>query len=467
MPVKIKKVDIHALRGIPDLQLELNGKSLLLRGENATGKSSIVEAIEFFFTGKISHLEGTRGLSLQRHGPHVDFQPNEVNVEITFDPGNVSLRRTLESQPSPPEAFKDYFEVAQKGTFILRRSQILKFIMSDPADRFRAIGSIIGVEPLDEIELEMMRVRDGLKGEIDYREPEIYRLIGDVCTIIRRDVTSIEDVVPALNKMLQEADLPPIESLEAVDQHAEEMLRKVRKAETIDRIGALNEILGETKTAPIAGEIDSELRGLNDKVKQLLEQEIRSGLSIVELLQSGRQVIEEERLDICPLCEQEIEREGLLARIDMRLRTLRDLSEKAAQVRSEGVAIIGKLKRISGTLDSTASKLQSFPELAKEKDQLSKQIQLWSVLIDKVNSAKDLKDEIPVEEFGRRKDEIYRVWGAISGRCNRLIEDIGLTEEEKKVLGVVRLIEQARSKCRDISRVQSELRKFRRLHELA
>jgi DNA repair exonuclease SbcCD ATPase subunit len=173
MSVKIKTIDIHAFRGIPDFELQLDGKSLLLRGENGTGKSSIVEAIEFFFTGKISHLEGTRGLSLQQHAPHVNFEPDDLNVELTFNPGNVSLNRTFTSSHSPPEQLKDYFQITQNGTFIMRRSQILTFIMSKPAERFRAIGSIIGVEPLDEIELEMMRVRDDLKGEVKSKEEKI------------------------------------------------------------------------------------------------------------------------------------------------------------------------------------------------------------------------------------------------------------------------------------------------------
>ena len=106
MSVKIKRVNIHAFRGIPDLELELEGRSLLLRGENGTGKSSIVEAIEFFFTGKISPLEGVQGLSLQRHGPHVNFTPNDVNIEITFDPGNVSLYGTFVAMPSPSKQLR-------------------------------------------------------------------------------------------------------------------------------------------------------------------------------------------------------------------------------------------------------------------------------------------------------------------------------------------------------------------------
>jgi len=275
MAVKIKTINIHAFRGIPDLEIQLDGKNLLLRGENGTGKSSIVEAIEFFFTGKISHLEGIRGLSLQRHGPHVNYDANDVNVGLTFNPGSVSLNRTFESSFSPPEQFKEYFEITQKGIFILRRSQILTFIMSNPADRFRAIGSIIGIEPLDAIELEMMRVRDNLKGEIDSKEDKINELISNLSTIIEKDISKVEDILLALNEMLQEANLPLIKSLKDVDKHAEEMLKTVKKAESIDRIGVLNEVFEITKTKLISREIIGELNDFNNKVKNLLQEDIR------------------------------------------------------------------------------------------------------------------------------------------------------------------------------------------------
>jgi hypothetical protein len=48
------------------------------------------------------------------------------------------------------------FASATRGTFVLRRSQLLEFIDSDPAARFRAIEDIMGVGELDKIELEML-----------------------------------------------------------------------------------------------------------------------------------------------------------------------------------------------------------------------------------------------------------------------------------------------------------------------
>jgi len=467
MAVKIKTINIHAFRGIPDLELQLDGKNLLLRGENGTGKSSIVEAIEFFFTGKISHLEGIRGLSLQRHGPHVNYEANDVNVELTFNPGSVSLNRTFESSFSPLEQFKEYFEITQKGVFILRRSQILSFIMSNPADRFRAIGSIIGIEPLDVIELEMMRVRDNLKGGIDSKEDKINELISDLSTIIEKDIAKVEDILPALNEMLQEANLPLIKSLEDVNKHAEEMLKTVKKTESIDRIRVLNEVLETTKTKLIAREVIGELNDFNNKVKNLLQEDIRLELSVADLLELGRKVIEEKEMDICPLCEQRIDRESLIIKIDNRLRTLRNLSKKASEVRTIYVPLINKFNEIADKVDAIISKIESFPELAEEKSKIIEKIAFLKEFVPHITSAKNLKDVIPVQVFEKQKNEINGVWTSISTKCSQVLDTIGLTEDEKKVLDVVRLIEQTRSKTTELSKTQAELKIYQYRFDLA
>ncbi len=467
MPKKIKAINIHAFRGIPELELELNEKSLLLRGENGTGKSSIVDAIEFFFTGKISHLEGIKGLSLQRHAPHVNFTPEDINIEIKFNPDNISLNRTFTALPSIPEQLKDYFQITQKGTFILRRLQILAFIMSKPADRFRAIGSIIGIEQLDEIELGMMRLRDDLKGEVDSKNEEIVRLLKELSIIIGKDITTTENVLSALNEKLKEAKLPLIESFENVDKHAKEMLRAVRKAESIDEFKLINDILETVKIEPIDEKTVNELNNLNNKIKQLLQEDIRFELSVVDLLESGRKVIEKEEMDFCPLCEQKIDRSSLLARIDGRLRTLRDLSDKASEIRTLSVPIINNLEGANNKLKIMMLKIKSLPELAEENGKIIEKIAFLNEFVPQVMGAKDLKNDIPIQMFNQQKNECNELWDSLSTKCGQLLNDIGLTEEEQKVINVVRLIEQAKSKSKDISRVKFELRSHQNQYQLA
>ncbi|PNR92107.1 hypothetical protein HWHPT5561_06040 [Petrotoga sp. HWH.PT.55.6.1] len=466
MSVKIKKINIKAFRGIPDLELELNGKSLLLRGENGTGKSSIVEAIEFFFTGKVSHLEGIQGLSLKRHGPHVNFKPDDMNVEITFNPGNISLNRNFTSVPSPPNQFSDYFHITQKGTFILRRSQILEFIMSQPAERFRAIGSMIGIEPLDNVELEIMRLRDELQGKVVSKEEEIKRLIGEVSNVVGKEITGVKEVLPALNEMLQKSNLSIIGSLEKVDKYTEEIFRTVKKVENREKIEALNEILKLTKIPFISDEVVKKLDDINEKIKYLLQEQVRGELSNAELLESGRKVIEEEKKDICPLCEQRIDRQKLLTRVNERLEILRALSDKAAEIRKGSVSVIDCLRKISDKLNSIISEIEILPELSREKEELKAKVKFLNGFVEKVDTAKELKNEIPIQEIIQQEEEINKLRRFISVKCSQLLDEIELTEGEKKVLEVIRLIEQVRSKVKDISTISSELQKYQNYFKL-
>src|SRR3546814_16430197 len=62
-------------------------------GPNGTGKSGIVDAIEFALTGSISRLsgEGTGDLSVKQHGPHVDFRNKPEQSMVTLDVSIPSL----------------------------------------------------------------------------------------------------------------------------------------------------------------------------------------------------------------------------------------------------------------------------------------------------------------------------------------------------------------------------------------
>ena len=84
MTTKIKSVEISAFRGIPDLELELDGQNILIKGDNGTGKSSIVQAFEYMFTGTVSGLEGTQGITVRKNMNHINYKPSDVNVIINF-----------------------------------------------------------------------------------------------------------------------------------------------------------------------------------------------------------------------------------------------------------------------------------------------------------------------------------------------------------------------------------------------
>lgn len=72
--ISLRSVHIEEFRGIRDLTLNLDRKNFGICGPNGTGKSGVVDAIEFCLTGDVTRLSGagSAGLSVKAHAPHVD-----------------------------------------------------------------------------------------------------------------------------------------------------------------------------------------------------------------------------------------------------------------------------------------------------------------------------------------------------------------------------------------------------------
>lgn len=87
--IRVKTIHIEEFRGIRDLDLDLDGKNFGICGPNGTGKSGVVDAVEFCITGDVTRLsgQGSAGLSVKAHAPHVDQHehPEKASVTITAD----------------------------------------------------------------------------------------------------------------------------------------------------------------------------------------------------------------------------------------------------------------------------------------------------------------------------------------------------------------------------------------------
>lgn len=77
----IDSISIEAVRGVRrEVKLQLRGKSLLVRGDNGTGKSSIVNALSWALTG-------TRSKDLEESWGHV-LDTTKPRVTVVFKDGS-------------------------------------------------------------------------------------------------------------------------------------------------------------------------------------------------------------------------------------------------------------------------------------------------------------------------------------------------------------------------------------------
>jgi DNA repair exonuclease SbcCD ATPase subunit len=113
--IKVVRLEAHEFRGIRDLSIEFAGENFAICGRNGTGKSGIVDALEFGLTGSISRLagKGTGDISVREHGPHVDSrdQPDNAWVKLTLRVPNfdkpVVIERSIKEPLAPKLAPSD------------------------------------------------------------------------------------------------------------------------------------------------------------------------------------------------------------------------------------------------------------------------------------------------------------------------------------------------------------------------
>jgi len=138
--IKLEAAHIEEVRGIRKLDIVFGRQIFAISGPNGTGKSGVIDAIEFGFTGQIGRLtgRGTKCLSVADHGPHVDKVkfPDAAFVELkVFIPvlgRSATITRKVSAPnkpiivPADPDVKAALDEVADHPEITLTRRDILR-----------------------------------------------------------------------------------------------------------------------------------------------------------------------------------------------------------------------------------------------------------------------------------------------------------------------------------------------------
>jgi len=137
---KINSITIKGIRGAKDsLELPLKGKSIVLYGDNGTGKSSISDALEWFYTNRVSHLSSNSEIDLKdalRNSTLDKDAISEVNVsfvkETDIDSSKTLFykRDNLTTEFSnTTDDFKKYLDLSKEENLLLRYQYLTDFMV--------------------------------------------------------------------------------------------------------------------------------------------------------------------------------------------------------------------------------------------------------------------------------------------------------------------------------------------------
>jgi DNA repair exonuclease SbcCD ATPase subunit len=466
MAIRISNIHMHAFRGIPDYNLELDGKSILLKGENGTGKSSIIDAFEFFFTGTINHLEGIQGLSLNRDAVHVNFEPQDLYVSLQITQGQM-MKRTLTEQPVPPNTITSFFENAKKGTFILRRAQMLEFIIAKPRERFSALANIMGLAFLDDVELNLMNIRDTAKGELSVLITRKNDLFNELSSTIGSEVTNLENALELLNALLKKDNLPELVSFDVIESYREESLHYDQIWRIDENWKVLDRLMTLVKEDPFPEDMTHQISAFNRIFSNFKKEKQDENLEYTELLSRGKEIIISEKRITCPLCEQEINCLSVLETIDDRLETLSNLSENASQLREMIPSIVETLDEIKSEIKILEKELGKIDEFTTERSKLHDALADFSTFMQSLRKSEALKKEIPLNQYIHLHDDIKSILKVVADKCETQLSQLELSPQQKEIMSIASKLIQVGNTIDNIAGNEKDLSRLNKRYVIA
>lgn len=368
--IKIDRIVVEGFRGITRAcTLPFDGKSLLLFGENGTGKSSFVDALEILFTGKVSTLEGRMGVSTERHGPNIRaVGPTEIYVRFS-EGSEFTLGTDVELLPM---ALKEYLIAAQEPLYILRRRQILDFIESKPQERYDHLRPFLPLTEVEETEAALRVVSQNADKEVTDAERTLNATSRELAQAVDIDEYNVpveeQQVCAVLSMRLQSIGIGTLRSLSNLGDAIAALDTQLARFGDPQRLVALHSARSRLEELQSSfGDVN--FASFKSALHALRSREAKAAKTFFEdVLQRGLEWIESDWQGVCPLCEtpwdkKPRDRDTLVARIQARLDEMREVVRSRQDTDLSRRELLDSLRKVRDSSKSLRAELESLGEV--------------------------------------------------------------------------------------------------------
>lgn len=363
--IRVESLAITEFRGIRSLSLHLGDKSFLVHGPNGTGKSGVVDAIDFALTGSVARLTGagTGGLSVIRHAPHVNYRDksSEARVEIAFTDvasgAKATLSRTVRTastfalSPDTPEMRALVERVAAHPELILTRREILKFVLAEPGKRSDEVQALLKLDRLGTLRKTLKTTHGQLAAKKATADAAAASAARELASHLGRDQVLMNEFMDAVN---QRREALGALALTALDEHTDlragvELPRESgpRPAQVVRAVDETN-TLAEQLGGPLGQQALARLREALAAVRAA--EVSATSLETARLVRAGLQLVND---NACPLCGVEWDSADMLREhLSEKLSSLAGLQQAEEQVLAEAATL-------TRTVGDLASKIRA------------------------------------------------------------------------------------------------------------
>lgn len=318
--IKVISLGIKEFRGIRDLKLHLDGQNYAVCGPNGTGKSGIVDALEFGLTGSISRLTGKgRGsVSVREHGPHVNSRGHPERAIVTLEvviPSTgkrATISRSIRSPRAPtivpdePDVRAAFAYAEQHPEFALSRREIIKYVLAEPGERAKELQALLQLDDLETVRSLLLKIANATAREVKPLEQQQASTAESLMRALGVTELKQSAVLQAVNVKRAVLGLPPLTKIEATTSIRDGLETqslppavKVAKSTARDDVRAAMAALDALKTDE---HVSQSIAARAALITLKSNEELLSGVARDGMLATALDLFDER---LCPVCETE------------------------------------------------------------------------------------------------------------------------------------------------------------------
>ena len=322
MTERLQRLVMHAFRGVPnEMTVDFgNGESTVIFGENGTGKSTIADALEWYFKGEIELLSHEGRQHAVRHVGGDDDSATSVEVLTN---GTLGGRIVF-----PDERTPDTFEALRRETFLLRGRTLADFINKTKTEKWKALVEILGLDAIENLREDLQRVRNDLRKAAKAADEEV--------RVYRRalasggDTVSEETVLTSLRQICELLGVAPPQSLDQVAEPSW-ITAAVGASASVSSSSGRENLVAEIKALKAPDFNKSAFDAWN----KLVVSDRARLLPRASLVREAKRLFEAHSIEQgrCPLCGQKVDQKVLARRVESALVEVMDASRDLERFR--------------------------------------------------------------------------------------------------------------------------------------
>jgi energy-coupling factor transporter ATP-binding protein EcfA2 len=319
---KLERLVMHAFRGVPGAMTVDFGKgeSIVVYGDNGTGKSTIADALEWYFTGGIELLSHEGRQHAVRYVGSDDAGVTSVEVFTTGMLGGTAV--------FPDERGTGTVDALRRETFLLRGRTLADFINKTKTEKWKALVEILGLDAIENLREDLQRARNELRKAAKAADEEV-RTYVRALTSGSGDVSD-DAILASLQEFCRTLGVEQPRTLDEV-MDPSWLTSAVGAGSAVSEASDRESLLAEMRTLA-APAFD---RKAVDAWNRLASSDRVRLLPRASLVREAKRVLEAGAGDKgrCPICGQTVDEKTLARRIEKALVEVMDASRDLERVR--------------------------------------------------------------------------------------------------------------------------------------